>query len=142
MTVTLQSGTPFTPRVLSAASDVAKGTNGTLRANYNGQAIAASDPTIDRFFNTAAFSIPAPDTFGDASRNMIIGPGSKQLNAQLARDLQLGGNRTLSIQLNATNLLNLVNYQAIDTVVNSPTFGQVISVRPMRSVQLTVRFRY
>lgn len=142
MNLTLQSGTPFTPRVLSDASDIARGTNGTLRANYSGQPIAISDPTIDQFFNTAAFSTPAPGTFGDASRNMIIGPGSKQLNAGLSRDIQLSGNRTMSIQLNATNLLNLVNYQAIDTVVNSPTFGEVISVRPMRSVQLSLRFRY
>ena len=128
--MTLQSGTPFTPRVLSAASDVARGTNGTLRADYNGQAIALSDPTIDRFFNTTAFSVPSPGTFGDASRNMIIGPGSKQLNAQLSRDITLHGSRTLSLQVNATNLLNLVNYQAIDTVVNSPTFGQIISAKP------------
>ena len=73
---------------------------------------------------------------------MIIGPGSKQLNAQLSRDITLHGSRTLSLQVNATNMLNLVNYQAIDTVVNSPTFGQIISVRPMRSVQVSLRFRY
>ena len=30
----------------------------------------------------------------------------------------------LTVNLNATNLLNMVNYAAIDTVVNSPTFGQ------------------
>jgi hypothetical protein len=142
MNMTLQSGTPVTPRVLSAASDVAKGTNGTLRANYNGQRIGISDPTIDRFFNTAAFTVPATGTFGDASRNMIIGPGSKQLNATFARDVQMARNRSVSIQLNATNLLNLVNYQGIDSVVNSPTFGQIVSVRPMRSVQLNLRFRY
>src|SRR4029079_13219275 len=33
-TFTWQSGTPFTPRVTAAVSDVARGTNGTLRANY------------------------------------------------------------------------------------------------------------
>ena len=108
----------------------------------DGHAIALADPTIDRFFNTTAFSVPSPGTFGDASRNMIIGPGSKQLNAQLSRDIPLHGSRTLSVQLHATNLLNLVNYQAIDTVVNSPTFGQIISVRSMRSVQVNLRFRY
>ena len=37
---TAQSGTPFTARVLAAASDVARGTNGTLRANYVGGAVA------------------------------------------------------------------------------------------------------
>ena len=37
-TFTLQSGTPYTPRVTAAVSDVARGTNGTLRADYNGAA--------------------------------------------------------------------------------------------------------
>ena len=47
-----------------------------------------------------------------------------------------------SIQATASNILNLVNYAAIDTLVNSPTFGQVLSVRPMRSAQLNFRFRF
>jgi hypothetical protein len=54
----------------------------------------------------------------------------------------MGRTRTLTMQLNATNLLNMVNYQAIDTIVNSPTFGQVLSVRPMRSMQLIFRYRF
>ncbi|HXG69511.1 MAG TPA: TonB-dependent receptor, partial [Gemmatimonadaceae bacterium] len=138
----LQSGTPYTPRVTGAAADVARGTSGTLRANYNGQPIHVNDPTIDLFFNTAAFSVPTTGTFGSASRNVIIGPGSRQLDAQFARDIRLGRTRVLSVNLTASNLLNRVNYAAIDTVVNSPTFGQVLSVRPMRSMQATLRFRF
>ena len=42
----------------------------------------------------------------------------------------------------SANVLNQVNFATIDTVVNSPTFGHVISVRPMRSVQLNLRFRF
>ena len=71
-----QSGTPYTPRVQAAAADVARGTSNSLRANYNGESVQINDPTIDLFFNTAAFSIPATGTFGTASRNMIIGPGN------------------------------------------------------------------
>jgi hypothetical protein len=141
-TFTWQSGTPYTPRVAGAVSDVARGTNGTLRADYTGVGIGIADPTIDRFFNTSAFTIPAAGTFGNASRNMIIGPGSRLLNAQFARDVRLGGTRVVSVQLNANNLLNIVNYGAIDTVVNSPTFGQILSVRGMRSMQANLRFRF
>jgi hypothetical protein len=137
-----QSGTPYTPRVRGAASDVARGTNGTLRADYSGATIGVPDPRIDLFFHTAAFSVPAPGTFGSAGRNMILGPGSRLLNAQFARDVRFGNTRTMSIQLDANNLLNLVNYAAIDTVVNSPTFGQVLSVRSMRSMRISVRFRF
>lgn len=139
---TWQSGTPLTARIVGAASSVAQGASGTLRANYLGEAIGLSNPTIDRYFNTAAFSIPDAGTFGNSSRNMIVGPGSRLLDAQLSRDIRLGGTRTLSLQLNANNLLNFVNYANVDTVVNSPTFGQVTSVRAMRSMTFNLRFRY
>ncbi len=141
-TYTWQSGTPLTPRITSSAADVARGTNGTLRANYDGESVQISNPTIDHFFNTSAFSIPAPGTFGNASRNMIIGPGSTLLNAQFTRDVRMGGTRVMSISVNTNNLLNNVNYAAVDTVVNSPTFGEVLSVRGMRSTQLNLRFRF
>jgi len=139
---TMQSGTPLTARITGAASTVAGGTNGTLRANYDGSNIRINNPTIDVFFNTAAFSIPAAGTYGNSSRNLVIGPGSRLLNAQFSRDVGLGGTRVLSLSLNANNLLNTVNYGGINTVVNSPTFGQVTSVRPMRSMTFNVRFRF
>ncbi len=139
---TWQSGTPLTARIVGAASSVAQGVSGTLRANYTGAEISLSNPTIDRYFNTAAFTIPDAGTFGNSSRNMVVGPGSRQLDGQLSRDLRLGGTRVLSVQLNANNILNVVNYANVDTVVNSPTFGQITSVRPMRSMVLNLRFRY
>ena len=61
---------------------------------------------------------------------------------QVTRDVRLGGTRAVSIQVRANNLLNMVNYASVDTCVNSPTFGQVLSVRPMRSAQLNLRFRF
>ena len=142
MNFTWQSGTPLTPRVQSAASDVARGTNGTLRADYTGDRIQIAGPTIDRFFNTAAFTVPDPGTFGTASRNMIIGPGSRLLNGQISRDVQFQRNRAVTIQFTANNILNFVNYTRVDTVVNSPTFGQVLGVSGMRTMQLNLRFRY
>ena len=141
-TFTWQSGTPLTARVLASVGDALRGTNGTLRADYNGDKIQVAGPTIDEFFNTSAFSRPAPGLFGNSPRNLIIGPGTRQLNAQFSRDVRMGGNRAITLQLNATNLLNMVNYATVDTVVNSPTFGQVLSVRPMRSMQFTMRFRF
>jgi len=39
-------------------------------------------------------------------------------------------------------LFNSVRFGAIDTGVNSPTFGQVISIRPMRTLQFNARYRF
>jgi hypothetical protein len=101
-----------------------------------------SDPTVDEFFNTPAFSLPAPGQYGDSSRNMIVGPGARQLNGLFQRDLRLGGNRALTLQVNALNLLNAVQWASVDTNINSQSFGQVTSARPMRAVTITARFRY
>jgi hypothetical protein len=138
-TLSFSSGSPFTARVTGAVSDVASGVNGTLRANYNGQPIAISDPTIAQFFNTAAFSIPAAGTFGDAGRNTIIGPAQRSLNLALMKNFTVRGLRTLSLRIQANNVLNMAVWRSIDTTVNSPTFGQVTSVGQMRSVQIVLR---
>jgi trimeric autotransporter adhesin len=142
LTLTLQSGTPLTARVLGAAGDLLRGVNGSLRGNYAGGPISLSDPTVDEFFNVTAFSVPAPGQFGDSSRNMIPGPGARQLNGLFQRDVRLGSNRSLTLQINAINLLNTVQWAAVDTNINSQTFGQVLSARPMRTMTLTARFRF
>jgi trimeric autotransporter adhesin len=142
LNATLQSGTPFTARVVGDSGDVARGTNGSLRADYSGAPIQLANPMVDAFFNAAAFTLPPEGQFGDSARNLIIGPGARQLNGVLTRDIRTGGNRAITIQVNATNLLNSVQWASIDTNVNSPTFGEVLSVRPMRAVTLNIRFRY
>jgi hypothetical protein len=121
---------------------VAQGVGGTLRADYTGAPVSVASPTIDQYFNTAAFAIPEAGTFGNSSRNLVIGPGSRLLNLQVTRDVTLGGTRGVSINLNVNNLLNTVNYAGVDTNVNSPTFGQVLSVSGRRSVRLNLRFRF
>jgi hypothetical protein len=141
-TATLQSGTPFTARVLGDFGDVARGVNGTLRANVTGQGVPIADPSIAAWFNTGAFVVPPPGTFGDAGRNTIIGPGSFQVNMSLIKNIALGRPRTLSIRVQANNVFNTPVLLGIDTVVNSPTYGEVVQAGAMRSVQIQTRFRF
>jgi hypothetical protein len=132
----------LTARLLGAAADLLRGVNGSLRADYVGGRVQASDPTVDEFFNVAAFAAPAPGEYGDSLRNMIAGPGSRQLNGLFQRDIRLGGTRALTLQLNAANLLNTVQWAAVDTNVNSSTFGQVLAARPMRTMTVSARMRF
>ena len=59
------------------------------------------------------------------------------MNLGLTKNITFSQTRGLSIQILASNLFNDVQFASIDTNVNSPTFGQVTSVRPMRRVQLS-----
>src|SRR6185437_3752160 len=74
------SGVPYTARVIGAISDVASGVNGTLRADVTGQPLSVANPSIQEFFNTAAFVAPPPGQYGDAGRNTIRGPHSLAFN--------------------------------------------------------------
>jgi hypothetical protein len=136
------SGSRYTPRVTGAVADVAGGVNGTLRANYNGEPVAIDNPTTDQFFNTSAFSVPFAGTYGNARRNAIVGPGQRTFNMSMMKNFTLRGTRGLSLRVQANNVLNTPMWGSIDTVVNSPTFGHVTSVRPMRSVQVILRFNF
>ena len=139
---TIASGIPFTARVLGAVEDVARGSNGSLRADYNGQPIQIDNRTLTQWFNTAAFTTPASGTFGNAGRNTIIGPGTLQFDIGVSKNIPLRDMMALEFSAQATNFLNHVNYTSIDTVVNSPTFGQVIGVGSMRKIQMSTRFRF
>jgi len=137
-----QSGTPPTARCSSCSANLAQGGSGPLRADATGQPIPLDSPTKDKFFNINAFAIPAPGTFGTSGRNVITGPGSHLLNATFIRDVPLGGTRTMSINVTASNLLNTMNFAGINTDVNSTQFGQVTSVNSSRAMRINLRFRF
>ena len=140
--VTAESGTPLTVRVVGATSSVANGTSGSLRADYLGGTIALDDPSLTSYFNTGVFAVPASGAFGTSPRNIVTGPGGYMVTAQFARNMRIGGTRTIGLQININNLLNTTRWTSIDTNINSNTFGQVTRFAPMRTITLTTRIGF
>ena len=139
---TIASGYPFSPRILGNIENVSGGVNGTLRAQATGLPAAISDPSVSRWFNTAAFTLPPTGAYGDARRNSIEGPGSLLFDMALTKLVPLKENRTLELRAAASNVFNRPQFTAIDTIVNSPSYGRVTQVGPMRTILLTARFRF
>lgn len=139
---TIASGLPFTPRVLGAFTDISQGVNGTLRANLTGAPITVDNRSIAEWFNTAAFAIPAAGQFGDARRNIITGPGQLIFGMSVSKTLLAKDTRALELRIAANNVFNRPQFTTIDTVLNSPTFGEVINVGAMRRVTLSARYRF
>jgi hypothetical protein len=145
---TFATGTPLTPGYTVAVSDVAHGTAGTLRPNFNpsGGSPTTGGGTLKEWFNKNAFSQPTPDAygnaFGNASRNSIAGPGTIQNNMSLSKTMQLGETRSMEFRATASNIFNTVQYAGVDTMLDSATAGQVTSAGAMRSFQFTALFRF
>lgn len=144
---TFATGTPLTPSYPTAVSDVSHGTAGTLRPNrVPSVSVTAGGGTQKVWFNTAAYSQPVPDifgnAFGNAPRNSIAGPGAIENNMALSKTLQLGDTRSMEIRATINNVFNTVQYAGVDTNLTSPTAGQVTSAASMRSFNFTARFRF
>ena len=84
-------------------------------------------------------------------RNAHKGPESVQLDMRYARFLRFGGRYKGQVLIEAANLLNRANPSSANNAVNRTygtgtepvaSFGEVISFREMRRVQLGVRFDF
>jgi hypothetical protein len=153
-TFTFATGTPLTPNYQATINDVARGTAGTGRPDrIPGVSLMEGGGSLKRWFNTSAFTAPTPDsfgnTYGNASRNLIPGPGIVQNNMSLSKTMQLGETRSFEVRATANNVFNTVQYSGVNTTLftgveaasHSP-FGQVTSVGAMRSFQFNARFRF
>ena len=140
--VTLASGFPFSPRIFGTSVDLGRGVTGSARPDLvPGQSIQISNPGINQWFNVKAFTAPA-GAFGDAGRNIIIGPGTISVNMAFSKTIQVKEMQSLELRLSANNVFNHPNFTSIDTTLGSPTFGQVVAAGAMRTAQLTARYRF
>jgi hypothetical protein len=140
---TFATGTPLSPQIVGSFTEVNGGTSGTLRPNVvPGQPITLGNQGIQEWFNTAAFVAPPAGQFGNAGRNSIPGPGTILFDMSVSKTFPFREARTLEFRATASNVFNHVNLAGVDTNLNSPTFGQVISAGSMRRVTLLTRFRF
>ena len=141
---TLQGAQPFTP-VLG----IDNSNTGQLqdRPNLVGDPYAPGPGceqtrTADCWVNPAAFARADPFTFGNAGRNSLRGPGTKNLDLSLVKAVRFGGANQLQVRIETFNLLNWVNYDIPNRTALTPNFGKVFTAGPPRQIQLGLRFMY
>jgi hypothetical protein len=106
--------------------------------------------TIHQWINPAAFSVPAPDTWGNAGRDIGRGPGLVQIDTALSRRINLTERTNLMLRMEVFNVFNHPELGNPNTNLSSPLFGQITSVSnttpigtgTARSVQFAARFTF
>jgi hypothetical protein len=141
--ITLQSGIPF---------NVTTGTDVNLDGNNNDRANLMGNPFLDpnrsraavtaAWFNTGAFGIPLAGTDGNTQRNLLTGPGSKNVDLALARKFTIHERLSLQARGEFTNAFNLVNLSNPTASLNSNLFGQIRTASAMRQVQVSLRLQF
>jgi hypothetical protein len=114
-TMVVHSGQPFTVVAAnnnSAADNPNAGgaDNATQFPNVIGDP-RLSHPTIQNWYNVAAFAQPAPGTFGDERRNSLVGPDLSEIDFSLGKNFALKEGIGLQFRIDGY------------TVFNHPSFG-------------------
>jgi Carboxypeptidase regulatory-like domain/TonB-dependent Receptor Plug Domain len=161
---TFRSGTPFTA---CEDQDIAGILDGNIcqRPNLVGNAILPEGQrTLGQYFNTSAFVLQTPGTFGNAARNNLRGPGIIDSDFSLFKNTKVpwfgrgSGGEGANLQFRAEffNVFNHTQFNSVDNtfvvqtdangnpIVGStadPTssFGTVNGARAPREIQLALK---
>jgi Carboxypeptidase regulatory-like domain/TonB dependent receptor len=118
-----QTGLPFTP-TLNAAT-VNTGTGSRPDRIADGQ---LSDPTVDRWFDTAAFATPAQFTYGNAGRNILYGPGRVNTDFSLFKEFAARGSFRLQFRAECFNLFNHPQFDLPNAAIGAGNAGTITSI--------------
>ena len=97
------------------------------------------------YFNAALFSQNALGTPVTSPRRFFYGPGIKNFDIALLKNLTLTESKSLQFRLESFNAFNHAQFfgpNSVDGNINSATFGQVISAGPPRLTQAAVKFTF
>ncbi|MBI3678796.1 MAG: TonB-dependent receptor [Acidobacteria bacterium] len=135
------------PVRLTAPSLIAQYGFGTQYPNVTkGSDVALARRTPEKWFNTAAFSAPAPYTVGNSPRRLPQLRADNQKNADLAilKNFRVKERARVQFRAEAFNLTNTPQFAWPDTAFGSTTFGVVsgtMNIGP-RNIQMGLKIDF
>ena len=138
--VRLASGFPFTvtsTNVCQCGSFVPQRVNIVTPGSFGD----IDNSSSDRWFNPAAYSVPALGTQGNAGRNTVRGPGTQQVNFSVSKRFPINRAR-LEFRAEIFNLLNHNNFGNPDANISNTTVGTITTADDGRNAQFGLRLAW
>ena len=135
---TLGTGTPFSPSFSAVVQGAPSG-----RPNVVGD-WHVSNPSITQWFNPAAFAIPAPFTFGNSGKNVLIGPGLVAVDLSIYKNFQIKEKVNVQFRAEFFNLPNHANFSNPAANISAPAqVGRISSTATAnRVIQFGLRLTF
>ena len=100
------------------------------KMNYNGQDVTVSNPSMQKWFNTAAFSPIAANTYVIRSNptqfDNLTGPKYFMLDGTIAKTFSIKERVKTELKMAAYNAINRLNLGGPNMSVTSSQFGQAL----------------
>jgi len=111
---------------------------------YTNPRTSASNPD-NQVFSPSSFAHATLGTFGDAHRNLLLGPGINNWDFQLAKDTNITESTRMELRIEFYNLFNHTQFDpgGIVTDINAGSnFGREFAARAPRYIQLAAKFYF
>jgi len=139
--IVAQAGSPFTVNLGVDQANV--GTGPAQRPDQlRDPHLPRGNRSPDRWFDTDAFAMPVPFTFGSAPRNSVLAPGFVNVDLALAKTWNVAGSSVLELRWEVFNLLNRANFDLPNRIFGTPNFGRIFSAKNPREMQFGVRLAF
>jgi hypothetical protein len=137
--LTIHTGQPFTPTIATSTANT-----GAARPNRIANGNLPSDQqSVTRWFDKSAFTTPTLYNFGNAGRNVLIGPGASNLDFSVFKIFPLrflGEGRQLQFRAEAFNMLNHPQFGTPNARVDIAQGGVISSLsNDMREIQFALK---
>lgn len=135
----LRTGTPFNPTITATQT----GWRATRPDVVGVGALSRSDRSIARWFDPAAYVLPAAYTYGNASRNSLFGPGDIVFDVSVLKNFTIVERVKAQLRGEFFNMPNHTNFLNPATNISIPsTVGRITSAGDPRQVQLGIKFLF
>jgi hypothetical protein len=121
--LTLQTGQPFS--VLTGSGNSGTGL-GNDRPDLVGDPNAGPN-TVQQWFNTDAFVINQPLTFGSAGRNIVVGPGYHDFDFSILKNTKFGERFNAQFRAEFFNITNHPSFALPSSILAAPNFGALFT---------------
>src|SRR5882757_970165 len=126
-TVVARTGFPINVTIDRASTDVPDGNTASQRPDLV-PGVSLTPPggsSIGQWLNQAAFTTPAPGTFGNAPRDIGRGPGGWQIDMGIGKHIPLTEQIRLDFRAEFFNVFNHPQYGLPQGDVTSSAFGSI-----------------
>jgi hypothetical protein len=115
----------------------------TQRPDYVGGSIYVADRGPDNgWFRREAFRDAAPGRFGNLGWNVGRGPGLVNFDLSLHKSFPVWNESYLQFRADAFNAFNHANFNNPVNTLSNGAFGQILSARDPRILQLALRYQF
>lgn len=138
--LTLQSGPPFTVSLSNPTANTGTFTRPNRICDGN---LSPSKQSIREWFDVGCFVNPPLYTFGNAGRNILIGPGMETWDFGLDKNFPIIERLGMQFRVETFNLLNHPNFGLPDHSIGDPADGTITSqITNAREIQFAARFHW